>query len=314
MMRIEAGRVNISKAQAWLVKEAPNDITPDTPTLSKIKHFSSAVLRSILSQSHMTVFPRNFELDIERLRSVRGDLHTIIYSHICGGVFDQLIGSLIFNDKTRLQARSRFLGALPSLVPDSKQFLRSSPYIAVEMVRVGRDAGAAMSEAELIMRCEDRLNEALAHGSDECNQLIAACHEEQSPILLNEIVSHLRLSPMALHQAMVPDSEAPVTFSTPETKMKNAIRRLAHVAILHWHVWSSLIYESAGAKQRELDNDVNMMDQDAPAAQASSTRSDTDSDSDASDARRSNGSSSSMEIEPRSMGPFPFDQTDEMSR
>lgn len=249
--RFSYGRLDIPRARRWFEREQMHHLPYDT-SCDKLAVFSSALFRSLLSQSSLSAFPESFQLDSERLRSMRHDLHHLISLDICCDVFDMLLTQRL-SDEARDAAKTTLKASLADIVGDSRRFVEHRGNIAVEIVRFMLHVEGQPNDfdADLVELAEQQLKTDLPASSLAFTSRAKAILEEQSPKLCDMIKAHLKLTTTVLHEIMVP---ALPTASTPfglpkelpakrEIKsMDDILRRMTHVAVLHWHIWSPMVY------------------------------------------------------------------------
>lgn len=280
MHRLSFGRMDISRARRWFQRECLQIMTPHGQ-VDKVNVMASGTLRILLSHQSVSSFPETFHLDADRLRSMRSDLHYLIHLDICCEVFDVLCGPSVV-EGVRRAAKESLKDSLADIVGESGRFIDSAGNIAVEIVRLvlELEGSSSRSNTDIVDLAEQRLKVDLHLSSMAFNSRTRALLDNQLPSLYNSIMSNIKLTPMALHEVMVP-YQAGTTLSgtTKETKtpretptMENVIRRIAHVSTLHWHIWSPIVYMTQEDEQRQAEEEREME------SEASATSSDTESD------------------------------------
>jgi len=229
--------------------------TTDTTTPDRLAIFVSALLRSLLSQSSISSFPETFQLDTERLRSIRHDLQHIIHLDTCCDVFDMLVGQSV-SKQVRARASGALRSSLVDIVGASRRFADSAGNIAVEIVRLALQVEGSLNDtdADLVELAEQRLRVELPVSSLAFTSRAKLMFEEKLPSFFAMVKANVRLTAMALHEAMLP-SLTPIQQPWAALQTTNAslskrearsiddvLRRMTHVAVLHWHVWSPIVY------------------------------------------------------------------------
>lgn len=279
MHRMSYGRVDTTRARRWLRREQMQLSNP-REKVDKVKVMASATLRMLLSHQSVSSFPDTFALDADRLRSMRSELHYLIHLDICCDVFDMLSSQNV--DKNARQiVRESLKASLSDIVGDSRRFLDHAGNIAVEIVRLvlQLEGSSSFSDADLVDVAEQRLRVDLHMSSMAFCSRTRNMLDDQLPNLCESIMSSIKLTPMALHEVMVPSSATPTPFgSTREAKparqvpsMNDIMRRLAHVCTLHWHIWSPIVYVTPEDEVREAEEQEI-------ASEASAASSDAESD------------------------------------
>lgn len=222
--------------------------------------FTTGLLRALLSPTSLSSLPETFQLDVDRLRATRSDIHHLISLDICCEVFDDLVARGI-NTTAREAAKTSLRASLADIIGDSRRFGDHLGNIAVEIVRLVLQVEGLpnTSDSDLIDRAEQRLKAELPLSSRTFSLRAKSLLEEQSPALYDLVRSHVKLNPTVLHEAMVPTMSVGITFgnvksSKPAENLKsldNVLRRLTHIAVLHWHVWSPIVYNMAGEARND---------------------------------------------------------------
>jgi len=185
---------------------------------------------------------------------MRHDFHHLIYLDICCEVFDMLLTHKL-SDEAREAAKTTLKASLVDIVGDSRRFVDNRGNIAVEIVRfvLHIEGQPNDTDPDLVELAEQRLKSDLPASSLAFTSRAQALHEQQTPKLYDMIKSNLKLTATALHEIMVPTVSTAVTpFGQPKEplagkrevkNMDDILRRLTHVAVLHWHIWSPMVYD-----------------------------------------------------------------------
>jgi len=282
--RLSFNRLDVRRARHWFNKERGQSTSPIAES-DKLSTFTSALLRSLLSSSPRSNLPETFQLDNERLRAVKADLHRSIYTEICCDVFDML-GSKTVNWESRESAKSTLRSSLADIVGDAKRFTDNIGNIAVELVRLllQVEGSPNPSDPNLVELAETRLRADLHINSETFLTLSGALFDKQLPVLYDAVKAHLRLTPMTLHEIMVPTATLPAPFGLPvkeklaieQPNLDDIFKRLAHIAVLHWHIWSPIVYNLPAEEPSPLSShSIDDSESDA-ASQGTTTDSDID--------------------------------------
>lgn len=242
------GRFDVTRSRRWFEREQLHYQHPMGPG-DKLRTFTTAVMRTLLAQP--TSFPDTFQLDTERLRSLRSDFHSIIYLDICCDVF-QMLASRQVNNDTRQRAEASLRASLVDIVGESRRYIDNVGNIAAEIVRLvlHLEGSSNIYDASMLDFAERKLKDDLQQSSMAFSSRVRFLMEDQLPQLHAATVAGLKLSMMALHETMIPPLPLAAPFGLPkEVKtgreqlgLDDIVRRLAHVAILHWHIWSDTVY------------------------------------------------------------------------
>ena len=248
--RLQYGRLDTVRARRWFDREALHHSSRSSPRDS-LRVFTSALFRSLLAHSSMSSFPETFQLDAERLRTMRHDLQHLISLDICSDVFDLLLSSPM-SAGSRDAAHASLKQSITDIVGEglgSRRFMDSHTNIAVEIVRtIATIEGHDDIDADLIELAEQRLRSDLPVSSLAFTTRAKSLFSNHSDKFYGLVKDKSRLAPTALHEFMVPATNLPTAvagLSPIEPKAKSlddVFRRMAHVAILHWHIWSPLAY------------------------------------------------------------------------
>jgi len=250
--RLNYGRLDTVRSRRWFDREALHHPSSMSQPKDSLRIFTSALFRSLLAHSSMSSFPETFQLDGERLRTMRHDLQHLISLDICSDVFDLLLSNPL-SPEARESAHGSLKQSITDIVSEglgSRRFMDSHANIAVEIVRVVCSIdNHANIDADLIELAEQRLRSDLPVSSlaftSRAKSLLAN-HADKFHAMVKD---KSRLSATALHEFMVPSSAsaagviANLLPTDPKAKsLDDVFRRMTHVAVLHWHIWSPLAY------------------------------------------------------------------------
>lgn len=247
--RLNQGRIDVTRARMWYRREETHLLDCDTCP-NPLETFTSAFLRSLLSQTPLSAFPETFYLDTERLRGLRSDLHNFIYLDICCEVFDLLARDKI-NEQSRKAARASLRSAVVDIVGESRRHLENAANIAVEIVRVvlHLEGATVCYDADMTEFVEQRLRVDLQVSSMAFSTRVQETMDRYLPALYHAINTNGRLTMLALHDLILPPTQ-PTSLLAGSSKrqtleeqtMEEVLRRATHLAIIHWHVWSPMVY------------------------------------------------------------------------
>ncbi|GAM84266.1 hypothetical protein ANO11243_022600 [Dothideomycetidae sp. 11243] len=299
LTRMHYGRLDTSRARRWFNREHSRHLSGNTQP-DKIRVFVAALFKALLSQSSVSSLPETFSLDSDRLRAMRADLHNIIYTNICLEAFNTDL-CLSVSEETREKAKKKFLTTLPSLVGDSRRFVDCASNIAVEIVRQALEAERSdiKFDARRTELTEGRLECELVSNSLHFNKQAKSLYATFAPKLERMVRENLPLTPLTLHDRMFAPAQSPVTLGSSAVADKAAasvhsksidavLGRICHVAVLHWHIWSPLVYDVAEEEVAPSSPSSSLYDSEGSCASGSDTESEAGSDvSDASSAQTS---------------------------
>lgn len=248
--RMTYGRLNISRSLRWFEQET---VLLQHKCTSPDQIFTTALLRLLLGDRPVNRFYETFQLDAERLKSLRTDLHNHIHLLICGDVFAASLVPNQTSPQLLAQAQHQLRATLTDIVGESRRFEASLGNIAVEIVRLALQLSGEQDcyNADMVEHAERQLRVDLSVGSmafrNHANRLV----ETLGPQLCDSVRQNLKLSVMALHETMMPPvatplfglvGAGPVPVKEDQGPLDDVCRRITHLAVLHWHIWSPLVY------------------------------------------------------------------------
>jgi len=283
--RIERRRIDVEKVQAWFhhTEVIPRTL-PKMIDQTKLAHLVSGFLQLLLTRSRDPI-PDTFSLDADRIRSLRSDLSDMVHMDICTRVFDLLLQRLrVINgpsDSARLALHMDLL-AIVSEGSDAKRgWVNNVENIALEIVRHALRIAHQMKayDMELVHSTELVLREAFQQTQYNTYQMInypAIASRLQSllyPRVMDAVEAQLNASPVDIFNTFIsfippppPPPPPPPTSSIrtitgtssqqrpappfPQTRpdpLADVTRRIAHIAVLHWRIWSPIVYSSPKA-------------------------------------------------------------------
>ncbi|KAK4985356.1 Protein SOSEKI 1 [Elasticomyces elasticus] len=256
--RITCGKIDVVRALQWYEREQRQFYS--SPPAEPIHVFASAILRLISSHSTLSVFPETFSLDAERLRALRTDLHALINMGICTDVLDCLSNDKVLSSVLDA-AKLTFQQSLNAIIGEGKRWTDKVDNIAVELMRTMlRLRGSTITyDAELLSCVETMLRAALQPSGTLYSTKAKVLMGRMLPKLVTSMQKSVKLSTVALHDAMVPPATPiPPPFDVDGTSWSSLfgkpaerdpeeeiVRRIAHLGVLHWQVWAPLVYVAA---------------------------------------------------------------------
>jgi hypothetical protein len=269
--RIKKHRYDCRGARKWYksVRDSPEftripmaDSWPNKDVEAFVKAFVQLVLPTAAR------LPDTFILDNDRIRVLRAEIDEIIRENICCDVLKELVsgkGSTLSSD---LQTAFRHrLQIIAGDVRISSWHMRAIDDISCEIVRFALPAtgSTAKTDAELEDTAKDMLQtrlEALVRARSEMeqdakdaehrvgtDQYRQELFDELFPRVFRSVEDHLSSSPCKIFQAFVPSPAPPPLCPTPPTmrptdRVEDLVRRIAHIAILHWRTWEHMVYNN----------------------------------------------------------------------
>jgi hypothetical protein len=256
--KIAGGRFNLTHAQAWFQQEA-RYLASCSLTPTPLEIFVSALLRSLLNQTSVAIFPETFHLDIDRLRTIRNDFHGIVQALICCNAFDLLAEGRL-DEQTRAAGRKMLEANLVDIVGETRQHNLHVENISVEIVRlVLQLQGANMTyHSDMIDVVEKHLRTEFLVMSPAFGHHLHALLNSQLPRLVSRVNSNSRLGLLDLHDAMLPSiqtaTQRVALMTAAEPLIDELLKRVTHLAVIHWHIWSPIVYDV------QIEQDVSSSD------------------------------------------------------
>ncbi|CAD0108879.1 unnamed protein product [Aureobasidium uvarum] len=245
--KIAANKFKVDGARKWF-KEEQTILSGCNLAPTPLEIFASAVLRSLLSPSTIPHFPDTFHLDYERLRLLRSDLHNMIQMEMCCNAFDVLIKDKA-DEITRATGKKSLQANITDIIGDSRLYLENLENISAEIVRlVLQLEGASITfDSDMMSIVEHHLRAELPLASSAFSIQLQKILDTELPRLCNAVNSSSRLPLLALHDVMLPPIQsagkrAP-TKAIAEPLLDEILKRITHLAVIHWHVWSPIVYD-----------------------------------------------------------------------
>ncbi|KAF2153044.1 Tcp11-domain-containing protein [Myriangium duriaei CBS 260.36] len=288
LTRMHYGRLDTARARRWFFREHSRHLTSNAQP-DKVRVFIAALFKALLSQSSVSSLPETFSLDSDRLRAMRADLHNLIYLEICLDVFDSALESSV-SEEVRNKARKSFASTLPSIVGDSRRFVDCASNIAVEIVRQCLEAERSDEKfnTHRTELAEGRLESELVSSSLQFARQAKRLYATYAPQLEKMVRENLPLTPLTLHDRMFAPSSQQATLGAPSAadkaaaaqqskSIKAVLGRICHVAVLHWHIWSPLVYDVVEEENGPL-SPSSLYDSEGSCTSGSDTESEAGSD------------------------------------
>jgi len=255
--RIGLGKLNPDVSRIWLEQEYDTLSLIGEEPLTYLDALTHAILRDLLFCSSATNLTSTFYLDLDRLRTIRVDMHNVICHKVCGDVLVQLLGPGAWRHEVP-KALTALRASLTAIVGSQGLWTEQVENIAVEIVRLvfTLEGRTHPYDADLIRLAEQKLQEDLEpnsqafclHAQDMLDRLLPKTKEC--------VNAHCRLPAIELQDALVPPLPAassthafgmgavcePVAATRSSDPDIDLVRRFSHVIVLHWQVWADLVY------------------------------------------------------------------------
>jgi hypothetical protein len=257
--RIIRRGIKLGPARAWYLRQPKQDFDDDFPHPlageRELRPFVTGFVRLLLPNSRERE-PEIFALDSRRLRLLRNDLQDVHFLRICSEVFESLV-------KERSSVSALPPQAFVNLQNDLQDIFRawSSPEFAHNTIsmnnislEIARHAARCLGQRQLssdLIEDADSLLEQSRHDPFVIDEHASIIEQKLVEAILERITNErcLHLSPWDLFNALVPPTTSPnnVTSIAPthpqlRALMNDIIRRITHIAILHWRTWARIVY------------------------------------------------------------------------
>lgn len=254
--RIGLGKLNPDVSRVWLEQEFDLLCSTQAPPVTYLDALTQALLRDLLFCSSTASLTATFYLDLDRLRTIRVDMHNMIYHRICGDVLAELLG--LGSSRSELpKALSALRISLSAIVGTQAQWTDRIENIAAEIVRIvlTLEGGANLYDTDLINLAERKLKEGLEPSSPAFCMLAQQMLDRLMSKTKECVNAHCRLPAIELQEALVPALPSspthalgmgavcePLGIAKSNDADLDVVRRFSHVVILHWQVWADLVY------------------------------------------------------------------------
>ena len=254
--RIGLGKLNPEASRLWLEQEYNTLSAIEGTSLSYLYTLTHALLRDLLFCSSTTSLTSTFYLDLDRLRTIRVDMHNMICHLVCGNILVDLLAPTVLKCDLP-KALSVLRSSLKAIVESQRFWAAQIENIAAEVVRVALTLGGrtCLHDADLVALAERRLREDLDPSSPSfCNYAQDLLYRFL-PKTKECVNAHSRMPAIELQEALVPPMPVapthsfgmgavcePVAVARSTDPDMELVRRFSHVVILHWQVWADLVY------------------------------------------------------------------------
>ena len=254
--RIGLGKLNPEVSRLWLEQEYNTLSAIEGTPLSYLDTLTHALLRDLLFCSSTTSLTSTFYLDLDRLRTIRVDMHNMICHLVCGNILVDLLSSTVARCDLP-KALSILRSSLTAIVGSQGLWAERVENIAAEIVRIvlTLEGRARPYDADLISLAERRLMEDLDPSSPSfCNYAQDLLYRFL-PKTKECVNAHSRMPAIELQEALVPPMPIapthsfgmgavcePVAVARSTDPDMELVRRFSHVVVLHWQIWADLVY------------------------------------------------------------------------
>ncbi|GAB7361440.1 hypothetical protein MBLNU230_g1496t1 [Neophaeotheca triangularis] len=258
--RIDIGKLDIDPSRAWLEIEMER-MGSDGYLPRATEALTAGIFRELMSGMPTELFPQTFPhvwyLDFDRLRNFQAELRGMIHHEVCC----HTLAALVDQTTTQTQiatARHRLHESLNAIIGIQAGHEENLENIAVEIVRIISDVEDREFDGMLVTLAEHILRNEFRQTSPTFTNCANELSDRLVPKLQTGVRANVRRSPLELQDALLPPVALPSMsaipssygavlnpayhnsqFSDPDTDLVN---RITHMVVLHWHVWSPLVY------------------------------------------------------------------------
>lgn len=254
--RIGLGKLNPEVSRIWLDQEYDSLSMIEGHSFTYLDALTHAILRDLLFCSNTTSLTSTFYLDLDRLRTIRVDMHNMICHKVCGDVLTSLLGPGTSRSEVP-KALTMLRSSLTAIVGSQGLWTERVENIAAEIVRLvlTLEGRAHLYDADLTTLAERKLQQDLEPTSAAFCMRAQEMLDRLLPKTKECVNAHCRLPAIELQEALVPPLPAtsghsfgmgavcePVAAARSSDPDIDLVRRFSHVMVLHWQVWADLVY------------------------------------------------------------------------
>lgn len=199
-------------------------------------------------------FPSTFLFDFGRLKQLQAEIQRIINEEICWNVFLNHVNDKIWNSRSRDELRASFHDRFRPLLDDDKTAsstwecrVPNVAHLAVEIARlvhainIGQDANIP---DRLLHVIEKEVESSLMDESPQVHHIRAEIREKFWEPTVNFANRYVRMSPLTICESQRSSLLTPASsLYSLAVELQSLAMRFAHIGVLHWRVWASLLYE-----------------------------------------------------------------------
>ena len=269
--RIAGRRIDPYCSRRWFDEQArsPRSHTEcehsDLGTGDPLRIFLNGFLSSLCCPVSIETLPETFSLDADRIMILKTEIHDNICLDLCEEVFVDLTSTLVANSTTSVCSRESLRLAITSIVdygPYGSKWYENLDNIVVELARhASREddqcPGIDNKDREHRLRQTAEQTFRTAFFDPNCSYFWSRgiqLKDKLLPLIRKNMENHLDTSPIDIFNAFVAPggkmakqrkqslghsaSQPPLA----EEFVLDIVRRISHIAVLHWRIWSPLVY------------------------------------------------------------------------
>lgn len=235
-------------------KQLHNLLAPSSRTGSNTNAYESLIygMISTLFQASSEL-PKSFQYDLKRLERIRSDMQDLVNLKMCLRVFDDLHSCIMserpafLSSDAHAELQWRILALVDEQGDDEDPWQMSSADVALEITRaacISSRQPAVPLPDWLIQNVHIRLGELISGQTPEFAFIWDTLQKELAVEAVRYAQVFNSMTPLTMSEAQQQwqQRRAQKNISRPLPDMEDIARRLAHVGILHWKVWASLVY------------------------------------------------------------------------
>lgn len=217
-----------------------------------VECFVSVLFQYLLPDSPRSIspaLPDTFNLDIERLRTLKVDLDALIRENICCDLLEQMVQLRKKRKLCSATAISAFRKDFQVIISEGKNPIKwDIDSIAVELTRHAlRESGSSTTiDHALTKFAERKLREAFS--SPEFRREFATSHKSSlCKDIFASVEGLLTSSPVDIFNTLVAPTMQGGATPPPPTKpvrRHDVLQRITHIAVLHWRIWENIVYNN----------------------------------------------------------------------
>ncbi|KAI9815055.1 MAG: hypothetical protein M1827_002898 [Pycnora praestabilis] len=246
LRKIAKNAISVEASRSWYKVSADPEystaIRDEQASRKNLDIFVEALLSKLCDSTISTDFSQIFSIDLDRLRYLRIDIRNAINLEITYGLFVHLT-NLLGRAFSKSQARSILREHILSIVEGSDGRHRWTQYqssVALEVVRIAHHVcGHMRLRGDYVSYGEAWFTEHLDPASS-FHAMPKREVEKELRLLVGKFVeTYSEKSPLAIFHLAVPEKGA----AGPRYgNLEEIAKRIAHISLLHWRVWSPLLY------------------------------------------------------------------------
>ncbi|KAF2100384.1 Tcp11-domain-containing protein [Rhizodiscina lignyota] len=251
-------RAQETQATSSLTEHAGRELDAE----ARLSIFVTAFVNLLLCPFSPEPFPETFNLDTDRMRALRTDINDIFCLDACEKVFVDLLSTIGHTTSVSLSSRRALRSAVSSIInydPYGASWEDNLDHIVLEVVRqvllVHSRPLDSNKEAHLRKTAEDALHTIFfdpkrsffwGRGMQLKEQIL--------PTITRNVDGFIDSSPADVFNAFIVsggestlrqrqlNGKVANDAQYPENVITDIVRRISHIAILHWRIWAPLVY------------------------------------------------------------------------